>query len=406
MISVAEADSLLAGFRDLWPSETVPLREAAGRILREDVRADRAYPAQDRSRMDGVAIAFSDWERGAREFPVAGLARAGEPRVALPRPGSCVEIMTGAAVPEGADAVIPYEDLEIAGGVARAKEGASVRRGGNVHPRGSDCAEGDVLVPAGVRLDATHVAIAASVGKVHLAVARKPRVAVVTTGDELVEVSAVPEAHQLRASNGPALAALLSPWAEVAETRCGDEPEKISEALAFALSECDVLLVTGGVSAGKFDLVPDALVALGVEKVFHKIAQKPGKPLWFGAKVSPSPASRRAEGGALVFGLPGNPVSSLVCARRYVLPLLCARSGWNPPVASAVFEGALAPSRLTRFVPVRMEEIDGIRRVREVPLNGSGDFSGFGGADGFVEVPVDAGSAGAGKSLSFYPWFS
>jgi molybdopterin molybdotransferase len=295
MISVAEADRLLARFRDLWPAETVPLHEAAGRILREDIRADRSYPAQDRSYMDGIAIAFGDWERGARDFAVAGLARAGEPRQALERAGACIEIMTGAAIPVGADTVIPYEDFATVDGVARVRDDVETRRGRSVHVRGSDCVAGAVLVPAGVRLHAAHVAVAASVGEALLHVARRPRIIIVSTGDELVDVSAAPEEHQLRASNGPALAALLASWADVSERRCGDDPEALRAALDEALPQSDVLLVTGGVSAGKFDLVPETLESLGVEKVFHKIVQKPGKPLWFGTRTHPPPGP--PEGG-------------------------------------------------------------------------------------------------------------
>jgi molybdopterin molybdotransferase len=189
------------------------------------------------------------------------------------------------------------------------------------------------------------------------------------------------------------------------------------------LSDADVLLVTGGVSAGKFDLVPEVLDALGVEKVFHKIAQKPGKPLWFGTRPSPQTplplASTAGEGLAkspehpgpaqefprLVFGLPGNPVSSLVCARRYVLPLLWAKSGWAPLAESLPYDGALPASRLTRFLSARMEENDGKRRGVPVPINGSGDFARFGGSDGFVEAPAGENAHEAGESLSFYSWF-
>ncbi len=411
MISVAEADRLLAGFRDPWPTETVSLHQAVGRILREDVRADRAYPAQDRSRMDGIAIAFAAWEMGVRRFPVTALARAGEPRLRLDDASGCVEIMTGAALPEGSDTVIPYEDLEISGGVAHVRDDIAVTLGKNVHPRGSDCAKDAVLIPAGERLHAAHVAIAASVGAARLVVSRLPRVMIVATGDELVGISSAPEDHQLRASNGPALAALLAPWAAVSETRCGDDPAALSAAIAKALADSDILLVTGGVSAGKFDLVPDTLAELGVEKVFHKIAQKPGKPLWFGSKArslakNPGNPAPTEEAPRLIFGLPGNPVSSLVCARRYVLPLLWAKAGWNPPAASARYEGTVPASRLTRFLSVRVEEIDGIRLAVDVPINGSGDFAGFGGSDGFVEIPAGESVREAGEKSSFFPWFS
>jgi molybdopterin molybdotransferase len=407
MISVAEADRLLARFRDLWPAETVPLQDATGRILREDIRADRSYPAQDRSYMDGIAIAFATWEAGARAFPVEGVARAGEPRRALSRPEACVEIMTGAAIPEGADTVIAYEDLDIAHGVARVRADLASHRGRHVHARGSDCSEGDVLVAAGSRLHAAQIAVAASVGAARLAVARRPRVAIVSTGDELVDVSAAPAEHQLRASNGAALAALFAPFAEVSERRCGDDSAALKAALSEALSACDLLLVTGGVSAGKFDLVPDTLAALGVEKVFHKIAQKPGKPLWFGIRPAAQhseQAGSATEAPRLVFGLPGNPVSTLVCARRYVLPLLWAKSGVKVPVARESISGTLPAARLTRFLSVRVEESDGNRRIVSVPINGSGDFAAFGRSDGFVEVPAGENTPDEGEKFSFFPW--
>jgi molybdopterin molybdotransferase len=248
------------------------------------------------------------------------------------------------------------------------------------------------------------------VGVVLLQVARRPRIVIVSTGDELIDVSAAPEEHQLRASNGPALAALLASWADVSERRCGDDPTALRAALDEALSQSDVLLVTGGVSAGKFDLVPETIESLGVEKVFHKIAQKPGKPLWFGISSTakdPEHAASTNESPRLVFGLPGNPVSSLVCARRYVLPLLWAKSGWVSPASSgipAAYEEAAPASRLTRFLSARMEETDGIRRAFSVPINGSGDFAGFGGSDGFVEIPPAENTRAAGEKSSFFPW--
>ncbi|HEX2613031.1 MAG TPA: molybdopterin molybdotransferase MoeA, partial [Fibrobacteria bacterium] len=255
----------------------------------------------------------------------------------------------------------------------------------------------------------------ASVGASRVAVSRLPRVAIVSTGDELVDASVTPGEHQLRASNGPALAALFAPWAEVSERRCGDDAVALTVALSEALSNADVLLVTGGVSAGKFDLVPEVLDALGVEKVFHKIAQKPGKPLWFGSKAletktgsspkKPEHLGPAQEHPRLVFGLPGNPVSSLVCARRYVLPLVWAKSGWAPFAESVPYDGTMPASRLTRFLSARMEEKDGKRRGVPVPINGSGDFARFGGSDGFVEAPSGENAHEAGESLSFYSWF-
>jgi molybdopterin molybdotransferase len=397
------------------------LDAAVGRILREDICADRAYPAQDRSRMDGIGITHADWEQGARAFVVAGLARAGDPRIVLSRharieellePHSpCVEIMTGAAIPEGADTVIPYEDVEIGNGVARLRDGAAVRHRQFVHAHGSDCALGDELVSSGVRLQAAHIAVAASVGKSAIMVARRPRTAIVATGDELVGLHESPLEHQLRISNAHGLAALFAPWAEISVHRCGDDPAALSDLLRTVLSASDLLLISGGVSAGKFDAVPATLEALGVRKVFHKLAQKPGKPLWFGVTPSGPGGGSDFNGSppkTLVFGLPGNPVSSLVCARRFVLPLLWAKLGWTGPPAPSIPLGSAvdAPSRLTQYLPVRLGYGGGLVAESHA-VNGSGDFATLGGSDGFVELPpLNSGENHypAGSIMAFFAW--
>jgi molybdopterin molybdotransferase len=419
LLSVAEADRILAGFSAssdrLWPPESVALDAAVGRILREDIHADRAYPAQDRSRMDGIGITHVDWEQGIRNFVVAGIARAGDLRAVLSREAArstCLEIMTGAALPEGADTVIPYEEVVIENGVARVRDGASVRHRQFVHVAGSDCAHGDVLVAAGVRLQAAQIAVAASVGKSNLLVARRPRMAIVATGDELVGVHESPLEHQLRVSNAHGLAGLFAPWAETAVHRCSDDPAALSSVLKSALDASDLVLVSGGVSAGKFDLVPDTLEKLGVKKIFHKLAQKPGKPLWFGvtsSRPNSGTDSKETRSETLVFGLPGNPVSSLVCARRFVLPLLWARLGWSTPSAFSVPLGidVDAPSRLTQYLPVRLENKagnSGIPMATPCAVNGSGDFATLGGSDGFLELPPNQNHYPAGAIMAYFPW--
>lgn len=399
LISVQEADRLLGGFAAPGAEESVALAEAAGRVLREPVRADREYPAQDRSRMDGIALAFSAWEMGVRDFPVTALARAGDPRLDLADASGCVEIMTGAACPAGADTIVPYEAIRLENGVARVADETVVREGQFLHRRGSDCAAGDVLVAPGARLHAAAVAAAASMGYARLRVAARPRIALVATGDEVVGVEETPLPHQVRGSNAPALEALLGGLGEVRTFRVGDDPAALTERLEACLTTCDALLVTGGVSAGKFDALPSVLEALGVEKVFHKIAQTPGKPLWFGHK-----------NGALVFGLPGNPVSALVCARRYALPLLRARAGTGglESATPARLEGdlALPASAFTRFLPARRTFSGAETRVSTLPLNGSGDFSRLALSDGFVEVPPGRNSLPDGEILSFFAWDS
>jgi molybdopterin molybdotransferase len=428
LLSVADADHILAAVCAApgaqWPAEGVPLVSAAGRILREDVCADRAYPAQDRSRMDGIAIRFEDLTAlessgAARTFSVVGLARAGDPRLTCAARAACVEIMTGAAVPHGCDTVIPYEEVRIEEGVAHVLDGVTVRPAQCVHREGSDCAAGTVLVSSGTRLTAAHVAIAASVGKHDLFVARRPRVSIVATGDELVAVDQVPLPHQLRVSNAYGLAALLAPWADTRIHRASDDPDMLAAALRAALLSFDLVLVSGGVSAGKFDAVPSTLEALGVRKVFHKLAQKPGKPLWFGLydglneSFPPLPLGEglgvRVTPQIPVFGLPGNPVSALVCARRFVLPLLWAKLGWIAPPTECLPLGSAvdAPSRLTHYLPVKLEKRPetGAHTVAEPrAVNGSGDFATLGASDGFVELPASQNHYPAGAQMAFFAW--
>jgi molybdopterin molybdotransferase len=406
--TVEEADRLLeeygADFRagKSGAEGSVPLAEAAGRVLREPVLADREYPAQDRSRMDGIAIAFSAWAMGVRDFPVTALSRAGDPRIELSDVSGCVEIMTGAACPLGADTIVPYEALSLGNGVARVSETAEIREGQFLHRQGSDCAAGDVLVPEGTRLHAAAVAAAASMGYARLRVAARPRIALVATGDEVVDVRETPLPHQVRGSNAPALEALFTGLGEIEAFRVGDDPEALSARLEACLAACDVLLVTGGVSAGKFDAIPGVLEALGARKVFHKIAQKPGKPLWFGVREA---AGKDAQ---LVFGLPGNPVSALVCARRYALPLLRARAGIRDAAPGARLEGDLKTpvSNFTQFLPARRTFFGTETRVSPLPLNGSGDFSRLALSDGFLEIPPGRNSLTDGEILSFFAWDS
>ena len=398
MIAVREADRLLETFRLPFPSESVGLGQAAGRILREPIRADRAYPVLDKARMDGVAIAYQAWQDGLREFPVLGMARAGDPRQALPLAAGCMEVMTGAPCPLGCDTVIPYEDFEWVDSRAKILEGKTIRPAQFVHARGSDCVENQVLVGPGRRLQAPAIAAAASVGMTRIQVTRRPRIEVVATGDELVDVADDPALHQIRLSNSHGLQAMLEAEADLRIDWVGDARSGLAVLLARRLEETDVLLVTGGVSAGKFDFVPEVLSDLGVTLVFHRVAQRPGKPLWFGC----------GPGGQLVFGLPGNPVSALVCARRFLVPLLQAKSGLHP--LHTVGEARLATEVRgweagTQFLPVRIvrEEGGGYQAIPK-PTNGSGDFAGLGESDGFVEVRPGSASLLAGQSVPYFSW--
>jgi molybdopterin molybdotransferase len=354
--------------------------------LREPLRADRPLPPFDRVTMDGVALSFDAWKRGCREFCIEGIQAAGKPALRRRSPVGCIEVMTGAVLPAGCDCIVPVEELELRSGWVRVV--GEVKRGQFIHRAGSDARRGQVLVPVGKVLDGPAIAVVATVGKTHVRVAKRPSIAIVSTGDELVDVGERPLPHQIRRSNSHALAASLRlhGFRDVSLYRTPDNPQE--RALRSALA-ADIVLVTGGVSKGRFDFVPEVLKRLGVREVFHWVRQRPGKPLWFGVR-----------GKTLVFGLPGNPVSCLVCLHRYVLECLSEgrapsrpSAGGSRPRRSVALRTALRRGALTVFQPVRDR--------LPVSINTSGDFADLARSDGFVEVPEGTGYV---RRVRHWPW--
>ena len=306
--------------------ERVDLEAAHGRVLGASVCTDGPWPATDRSAMDGFAVGAgaNGLEAGAT-LPVAGESLAGRPfEGALPA-GHAIRIMTGAVVPEGADAVVPVEDTSGYEG-AEVTFSAAVVAGANVRPMGSERAAGVEVLAAGRRLAAAEIGALAVLGQQEVEVVARPRVAIVATGDEVVPVDATPLPHQVRESNSWALAAQVRECGGVAE-RIGvapDEVDGLREVLARALDGADFVLTIGGISKGTHDLVQETLQELGVEKEFHGIKLKPGKPTYFGARAG------GAGGEQYVFGLPGNPASSFTVFDLLVRPALKRWSGSDP----------------------------------------------------------------------------
>lgn len=401
MLSPAEAEERIFEAMPAWPAEDCALAQARGRILRGNMRADRDIPPFDRATLDGYALRASSLAAGIRAFRVEAVQAAGTPGVTLgPLPDACVEIMTGAVMPEGADCVVGCEDTARDGvTMAIAEPPPGLAAGHAVHRRGSDSRAGDAVVAAGVRLTGREIAVAAACGLAVLSVSRRPRIAIVATGDELVGVEAVPAPHQIRRSNEYALRAALAgggyPGAEPHHWR--DDPAEIEQGLKRVLSDNDIVLFTGGISKGKFDYLPAELGKQGARKIFQGIAQKPGKPFWFGL----------GPGGSPLFALPGNPVSSYTCLHRYVLPALDRACGLAPtPLRLAALSAPVASKRkLACLMPVRL--LSGPRAellAEPAPGNTSGDFAGLVGTDGFVELPPSDTDFPAGTLASFYPW--
>jgi molybdopterin molybdotransferase len=312
---------------------------------------------------------------------------------------ACIEVMTGAVLPKGADCVVPLEETQRDDNRIVLTQPAALACGGSVHRAGSDHRAGDILVRAGTKLTAREIAVAAAVGAATLTVAASPKIAVVATGDELVEVDAAVAAHQIRRSNDHALrAALISAgYPRVERFHLRDVRHEIKHRLWHIVAEYDVVLITGGVSKGKFDFLPATLAAQGVNKIFHGVAQRPGKPFWFG--VSP----RRTP----VFALPGNPVSAFTCLHRYVLPALAQASGAAPaPARTAALAAPVTfKPALAHFLPVKLSSGPRAERLAApVPSNTSGDFAGLVDSDGFVELPAGETDFPAGYVANYFSW--
>lgn len=396
--SVDELTALLRDSLPGWGVEHRSLARAAGRVLREDLLADRPWPPFDRVAMDGVALRHGAWLAGRRDFAVTGVQAAGAPRMRLADGEACLEAMTGAPLPEGCDAVVPVEEFRREGDRVHVRA-ELVEAGQHVHRAGSDRLAGEILLPAGTRLLAPALAVAATVGAAEPLVARRPAVAVVSTGDELVPVTQAPLPHQIRRSNAPALVAALEAggWTVAADLHAPDDPAALEAVLRKALGEAEVLVLSGGVSMGRFDRVPDVLQAIGFDLLCRRVAQRPGKPFVYGVQ---------RRGTARVFGLPGNPVSSLVCLHRHVLPALAAAEGRPLPALHAELLAPVEfPKPLTLFLPVGLESAaDGRLLARPAPVAGSGDYSPLAFADGFVELPAARARAEAGEALLAWTW--
>ncbi len=400
LLTPAEADALIARHTLTLPEVSLPLSQCAGAVLREVVRAERDQPPFDRVTMDGIALDSAAIRAGTRRFRIEATQAAGDAPRALSSAHGCIEVMTGASLPEGCDCVVAVEQISVKDGIASLDERVEVQPWQNVHRRGTDARQGVQLLTPGTQLGSVEIALVAAAGMARIRVSNQPMLAVISTGNELVEPGEPVLPHQVRRSNAYAIAAALRlrGYSRVGLDHIRDEPAALKERLKFYLETHDVLVLSGGVSMGRLDLVPQTLAELGVRCVFHKIAQRPGKPLWFGV----------APGGAAVFALPGNPVSTAICVSRYVLPALAAAQGHTPqqpPERIAIGVPFTVGPALTFFLPVRVATDDrGTRAALPRPTHGSGDFISLAGTDGFIELPPGPKAYPSGFVARLYRW--
>lgn len=395
MISVAEAEArVLAGVRPVG-IEPAGLHEAAGRVLAEAIAARRRHPPRDVSAMDGFAVRAADAAAVPATLRIAMRIQAGEMPARTLQAGEAARIFTGAALPDGADAIVIQEDTTSKGDCVTVLQPAIPGR--HVRRAGYDFKEGETLLAAGRRLTAQDCGLIAAANVTGLSVFRRPRVALLATGDELVPPGITPEGAQIVASNGVALAAMVAGWGgEAVDLGIAGDDEAVIRAAARPGLACDVLVTQGGASVGDADLVKPALLQLGFAVDFWKIAMRPGKPLMFGR-----------IGATAVIGLPGNPVSALVCARLFLEPLLRRLGGetWRGHrLVDAVLGSALPANdqrqdHLRAFVELR----DGRLTATAFPLQDSGNLSTFARADALILRQPHAPAAVAGEPIRLLP---
>ena len=386
------------------PAEAVELLAAAGRVLAEEIRADRDLPPFPRATRDGFAVRAADVSQVPAMLTVIGEIRAGasaSESALQVGPQQAVEIMTGAPVPAGADAVVMVEYTQRAG--ERVEIQRSVRSGENIVPRGSESKEGELLLSGGTRLTPAAIGLAASVGSATVSVYERPRVAILSTGDEIIDVASSPGPNQIRNSNTYSLSAqvqsaggmpLMLPIAP-------DRAEPLRELIEQGL-EADLLLLSGGVSMGKYDLVEQIFAELEAEFFFTGAQIQPGKPIVFGRA-----SASATEKATYFFGLPGNPVSTMVCFELFARPMIEALSGASPNplrfLQARLKSDVKTKTGLTRFLPAQLSGEFAGTEVELVRWQGSGDMVSTARANCYLVIPPDREKFAAGEMVSVLP---
>lgn len=395
LIPVTEAEAIIRRHLTSAATEIIPLAKAQGRYLRQDIIADRPLPPFDRVMMDGIAINHASLASGNTRFLITGTQAAGAHALTLQDPCNCIEVMTGCVLPHGCDCVIPIEQCDRSDDTVTLHQEANPQIDQHIHSAGSDTTAGEILLKSGMQIGAPELSIAASVGATALQVSALPRILIITTGDEVVAPDDTPLPHQIRRSHAIVLQALITTMhlGIVENQHVRDDPEALAPIIAKALNTYDILIMTGGISRGKFDYVAPVLTELLGKPHFHGIAQRPGKPMAFW-KSPDSP---------LVFGLPGNPVSVMACAIRYLAPALEEiLSGVAPASHTLQATGTFhCPVHFTGLVPCQLKN----GRIHLQAPSNSGNFLALAGTDGIAQLSGElAGKELLNEPASFYPW--
>jgi len=379
MITSEEAKHIILNSIQEFGVEEIPFIKCVGRILKETIVADRDFPPFNRVSMDGIAIDFNAFQKGQRVFKIEEIQPAGSAQISLQNSENCIEVMTGAVLPKNTNAVIRYEDVEIKNDVARIIIN-EVFDFQNIHEKGKDRKVGETLIEKNTIISAAEIGVFATVGKSTIKVAKQPKIMILSTGDELVDVNEKPEEHQIRRSNVFTLVAALEHLKIESETsHITDDKPILRQKIAQFLNDYDVLLCSGAVSKGKFDFLPEVFDELGVEKRFHRVAQRPGKPFWMGETKS-----------CKVFAFPGNPISTFVNCLAYFYPWYYKSVGVKTKEETAILtEDVTFKPNLTYFLQVKLGDKFGHILATPIKGNGSGDLASLVNADAFIQLPND-----------------
>jgi len=377
LISVKEVTKIILNNTENFSVEKVNFQKSLNRVLKETIVADRDFPPFNRVSMDGIAI-------NSKQFPnqisykIERIQPAGLPQLTLKSKKNCIEVMTGAILPNGTDAVIPYELVTINNKIVtlNIKE---LKYFQNIHKQGKDRKKKEVILTQNTLISSADIGVLATVGKYEVTVAKQPKVIIISTGNELVDVNENPLTYQIRKSNVYTLIALLEKLNITAKTvHILDDKEELKETIQQLLNNFDVLLFSGAVSKGKFDFIPEILDELGVKKLFHRVSQRPGKPFWFGKK------NRKT-----VFAFPGNPISTYVSCLHYFYPWYKKSVGLNYTNNNFAIldQDYIFKPDLTYFLQVKLTNKNGKTYATPITGNGSGDLANLVDVDGFLEIP-------------------
>jgi len=394
-ISVKEALALVLGSAEAFGTESVEFSSSLGRVLNETIEADREMPPFNRVSMDGIAINFEAFQKGIRSFRIENIQAAGSEQLSLDNNECCLEAMTGAMLPEGTDTIIPYELINIENGIAHVQV-EDVRYFQNIHKKGLDRKKHDILIPKFTTISAAEIGVLATVGKTMVNVGRLPKIAIVSTGDELVDVSEVPAPYQIRKSNVHTLNAALTNFGLNPDLyHIADNKEKLRQKIKSLLQHYDVLMFSGAVSKGKFDYLPEILKELKVQKLFHKVRQRPGKPFWFGKKDQTT-----------IFAFPGNPISAFISCLKYFVPWLhkSLELDTSHQHFAVLAEDFYFKPELTYFLQVKIKNEKGVLSAFPIAGNGSGNLANLTQNDAFIELPSDRTDFKKGETFPIIPY--